>query len=87
MGEIGEFEKRIMLMVGEGQYSKERIHYLGRVNDMLTEAKEEFLQILKNQQKLNVRDENERLKWFMKWFSPSELEVDEDGFVKWSGKK
>ena len=83
---IGEFQKRIILMIGEGRYSEERKQYLGRVADLIEEAGRQFVEILKRQREQNYRDENERLKWFIKWFAPKELKVDEDGFVKWLGE-
>ena len=39
---MGEFKKRIILMVGEGKYDAQRVEYLGKVNDMIEEAKKEF---------------------------------------------
>jgi len=39
---LGEFEKRIILMIGEGKYDAQRVEYLGEVSDMIEEAKKEF---------------------------------------------
>ena len=47
------------------------------------DARKELVTILKRQHDEGVRDANERLKWFIRWFNPKELEIDEDGFVKW----
>ena len=86
--EIGEFQKRIMLMIGEGAYSEERKQYLGRVVDLSEEMRKEFVEILKRQREQNCCDENERLKWFIKWLGGgTELKVDEDGFVRLFGEK
>ena len=84
----GEFKKGIILMIGEGKYDPQRVDYLGKVSDMNEEAKKEFLNILRRQYTEGIRDENERLRWFIKWYgSCKELQIDEDGFVKWVGEK
>ena len=49
---LGEFQKRIILMIGEGKYDPQRVECLGRVSDMIEEGKKEFpetciLEILK----------------------------------------
>lgn len=76
---LGEFKKRIILMIGEGKYDPQRVEYLGKVSNMIEEAEKEFpetciLEILKP----IVSDEVlEKVKvelykypqWYEKWLS------------------
>ena len=88
---MGEFKKRIILMTGEGKYDPQRVEYLGKVSDMIEEAKKEFpfwiprtqaraiYYAQKKEEHFPIRDTEEiadkLYEWFLKWFGEKEAET------------
>jgi len=66
----GEFERRLILMIGKGKYDSQRIRYLGEVADMVDKARKEFpWDVLCNVGHPMFQPDEARLrKWCKKYF-------------------
>ena len=73
---MGEFERRIILMIGKGKYDSKRVKYLGKVADMVDEARKEFPELNMPADHEVYPDEaldvyfafhNNVKRWFKKW--------------------